>query len=210
MKKMLFGLCFLTMSVAAAAQATFGVKLGPDFSSLRAKSEGNKITSKGLIGAEGGVYVNLPVAPELVFQPALMYVMKGGKYDLGQGYTQTQRLHYISLPLDLLYRPPMPYQSGSWYVGGGPYLAYGVSGKISQDVSNNYSVDPFKNYGDGAALKRFDAGAHVQVGYEMSSGFNVGLNAAIGLLNIATEGNSQHSFHNTALGLTLGYAWHTH
>lgn len=208
MKKIVLVAIVVCFSVAAFGQTTFGVKAGPDFSSLSMKTNGAKISSKGLIGVQAGVYANISAASQLVVQPALMYSGKGGKYDLGAGDMQTQRLHYLVLPIDLLFTPEMPDGSGSWFVGAGPYLAYGISGKISDDnPSGSSSVDPFKDYGGGAALKRFDAGADVQVGYEMASGFNFGLSADLGLMNLASSGNQQGTAHNTSFAVLLGYTF---
>lgn len=206
MKKLILAGTALFFSIGAFAQTTFGIKAGPDFSSLAKKIQGSKITSKGLIGLEGGVYANIPAAPELIVQPALLYSGKGGQYNI-DGYNQTQRLNYLTVPIDLLYKPEMPNGSGSWFVGAGPYFAYGFSGKVSDNSPNSTTADPFKNYGGGASLKRFDAGADVQVGYEMASGFNIGLSADLGLLNIAATGNQQGTSHNTSFAILLGYTF---
>lgn len=207
MKKIIFLAAGVFLSVYGFAQTTFGIKAGPDFSSLSMKSDGSKTTSKGLIGVEGGVYANLPVAPQLVVQPALLYTGKGGKYNLGEGYVQTQRLNYITLPIDLLYEAAMPNGSGTWFFGAGPYLAYGLSGKVTDNSPTPSNINPFKDYGEGAALKRFDAGADVQIGYEMPSGFNMGLSADLGLMNLAASGNQQGTAHNTSFAILLGYTF---
>lgn len=205
MKKAILLLALITAGFTGFAQTTYGVKVGPNFSTMNSKGSG--ITSKGLIGIEGGVYANLPVMPDLEVQASLLYSGKGGKYNFSEGYQQTQRLNYLTLPLDLLYRPEMADGSGSWFLGGGPYIAYGVSGKESSDAPGSSSADPFKAYGGSAALKRLDAGAHVQVGYEASGGFNISLNGGFGLLNIVKQGTSQKGTKNTAFSILLGYTF---
>jgi hypothetical protein len=206
-KKLIFILLTLCMAETVFAQTTFGIKAGPDFSSVTTKTSGNKSTSNGLIGVEAGVYGDFPVAQELYIRPSLMYAGKGGRYNLGEGYVQTQRLNYITLPVDVLYKAEIPGGSGAWFAGAGPYAAYGISGKTSDNSPGSVSYDPFKSYSGSSFLNRFDAGAHVQVGYEMAGGFNVGINAALGLMNIATQGNSKRGARNTTFGLTLGYTW---
>lgn len=214
-KNIFFGLfCLATVFIvtpfAANAQAVFGVKAGPDFSSIATKTNGtggSKVTSNGLIGVEAGVYAQIQAAQQIVIQPALMYDGRGGKYPLSGGYIQTQRLNYLTLPIDVLFKPEMPNGSGSWYLGAGPYLAYGIAGKISDNQSSSDNVDPFKNYGNGAQLNRFDAGAHVQLGYEMATGLNIGLDASLGLMNIAAHGNMNNTTHNTSFGITVGYTF---
>lgn len=196
---------------------TFGIKVGPSFSSMTTKTNGDKNTSDMLVGLEGGVYANLPIAPQFYIQPSLMYEGKGGKetYDNGgvSGEAKT-RLNYLTLPIDFLFKPEMPNGSGAWIIGVGPYFGYGLSGKTKLsgevgDVGGSASYDPFKDGGsdNDAALKRFDAGANVQLGYEMANGFNIGLNANLGLVNIANNGDDDNSARNTNFGVTLGYTF---
>jgi len=209
MKKIIFTMAALCVAGATFAQATFGVKVGPSFSSVATKSDGHKETSKMLVGVAGGVYANLPIAPEFYVQPSLMYEGKGGKEstDIGGTNIDTKvRLNYLTLPIDLLFKPEMPNGSGSWIIGVGPYLGYGISGKSSVSGVSG-STDPFKGGSDDASLKRFDAGANVQLGYEMASGFNIGLNAELGLINALNHGDSDNSFRNTSFGVTLGYTF---
>lgn len=198
-----------SISYQAEAQTNFGIKAGPDFSSITTKTSGTSGfsgTSNGLVGLEAGVYAEIPAAKQIVIQPALLYDGKGGKYNIG-GYVQTERFNYLTIPIDILFKPEMPNGIGSWYLGAGPYLAYAISGKISDTQSSSDNIDPFKNYGNGAQLNRFDAGAHVQVGYELSSGLNIGLDASLGLMNIATHGNLNNATHNTSFALTVGYTF---
>ncbi len=191
------------------SSTTFGIKVGPSFSSMTLGSKDDKETSDMLIGLEGGVYANIPVAPQFYIQPSLMYEGKGGKQSVTDGEVKI-RLNYLTLPVDFLFKPKMPNGSGSWVLGVGPYIGYGFSGKVSSELLEGASYDPFKGIGgsdasSGAIYKRFDAGANVQLGYEMSNGFNIGLNANLGLLNIINGGNS--SVKNTNFGITLGYTF---
>lgn len=190
---------------------TYGVKVGPSFSSMATKTNGDKETSDMLVGLEGGVYANIPIAPQFYIQPSLMYEGKGGKQSVTGGEVK-MRLNYLTLPIDFLFKPEMPNGSGSWIIGVGPYLGYGISGSTSSDLLDG-SYDPFKEVGgeggttSEALLKRFDAGANVQLGYEMANGFNIGLNANLGLINIANNGDDDNSIKNTNFGVTLGYTF---
>lgn len=207
MKKVVFTLAALCVAATAFSQTTFGIKAGPNFSSTTAKSSGDKNTSKMLVGLEGGVYANIPLAPEFYVQPSLMYEGKGGKNS--KDFDVKTRLNYLTLPIHFLFKPAMPNGSGSWMIGVGPYLGYGLSGKTSVDADSiQYSFNPFSDddLGTGdAALKRFDAGASVLLGYEMANGFNIALNAELGLINALNNGDSDNSFRNTSFGLTVGY-----
>lgn len=194
------GITLFSAPNASAQSTTFGIKVGPDFSSLASKSNNTKETSKMLVGLAGGVYANIPIAPQFYVQPTLMYEGKGGTDKQTDVKT---RLNYLTLPIDLLFKPEMPNGSGSWIVGIGPYFGYGLSGKISGTAGGTtLNEDPFKSNG---FYKRFDAGANVQLGYEMAGGFNIGLNTDLGLVNILTNGNSSNSARNTSFGVSVGY-----
>ena len=195
------------MDYGTMPTTTFGVKVGPSFSSMTSKVGGDKNTSDMLVGIEGGVYANIPIAPQFYVQPSLMYEGKGGK-ESSDGVDEKVHLHYLTLPVDFLFKPEMPNGSGAWIIGVGPYFGYGLSGKVKSDGETG-DINLFDEGGaDGdAALKRFDAGANVQLGYEMVNGFNIGLNANLGLVNIANGGDSDNSTRNTNFGITLGYTF---
>ncbi len=196
---------------------TFGIKAGPSFSSMTSKTNGEKNTSEMMVGVEGGVYANIPIAPQFYIQPSLMYEGKGGKEtyeDNGVSRKFKTRLHYLTLPIDFLFKPEMPNGSGAWIIGVGPYLGYGISGKSKLsgavgDFEGSSSFDPFKEdvMGGDPTLNRFDAGANVQLGYEMANGFNIGLNANLGLINLQKNGDNDNSARNTNFGVTLGYTF---
>src|SRR5699024_5065568 len=88
-------------------------------------------------------------------QPSLMYEHKGAKMSemvsntSNAGLTSELGLGYLTLPVDLLFKPQMPNGSGSWIIGVGPYVGYGISGKMS--LSSDQSEDelevgdPFKH-----------------------------------------------------------------
>lgn len=210
MKKLIFSAVAIFIAGAGFAQSaatssqpiSFGIKAGPDFSSYTSKVGGNKETSKMLVGLEAGVYANISLADEFYFQPSLLYTGKGGTAKNSDVKT---RLSYLELPLDFLFKPDIG-QGNKFIVGVGPYVAYGLGSKVSGGAVGS-SYDAFKTGGanNSGALKRFDAGANVQLGYEMLNGFNVGLNTDLGLVNILNNGDSNNSFRNTSFAVTVGY-----
>jgi hypothetical protein len=204
MKRLVMVVWCVALAGSALAQTAFGVLAGPEFSSLTSKMNGAKTTTHMLAGVAAGAYVRLPLAHAFSVQPSLLYEGKGGSQQQS-GYKVKTRLNYLTLPVDFLYMPVSAGpSSGQWMVGLGPYLAYGLSGKISGGPSLvDVSGDPFR---DGAgAQKRFDAGADVMAGYSFDTGFSVSLHADLGVLNLAHEGNSQNGLRNTAFKVLLGY-----
>lgn len=210
MKKIAFMLAAVCLATAAFAQTSFGIKAGPNFSSYSVKTGGTKETGKIIAGLSGGVYATVPIARKFNIQPSLMYAGKGGK---GKEFDTKVRLNYLTLPVIVLFKPGMSGGSGSWMVGAGPYIGYGLSGKITRGVNDStsafaYSSDPFKKQGAAdALLRRFDLGGDVELGYETAYGFNISLNGAFGVNNIMNHGNSDNFMHNTSFSIMIGYIW---
>lgn len=187
------------------AQAVFGVKAGPLFSNMTTRIDGSKFNNQMIIGLTGGVYARLPLSSEFYVQPALLYKGKGNTQEM-QGYKVKTKLNYLTLPVDFLFKLEMPSAEGVWFLGLGPYFAYGVSGKVTGGPDSwNVNGDPFKDI--SGSINRFDAGADILVVYEMASGLNFGLNAELGVLNLADHGDRKNSVRNTSFGLTLGYTF---
>jgi hypothetical protein len=209
------------------AQVEFGVVAGPNFQNMVGKdADGDKLTNGMIVGFHAGVKANIPIAPDFYFQTGLLLSQKGSRNNevliavkaASDEYNTTTRISYIDVPLHLLFRPE--FGSGHILVGFGPYVAVGLFG--SQDVDYGSSVptmeqkikfkgeitdDEFWQM-DNAYYKRFDAGADIFVGYEMSMGLWFRLNAQLGLLNMIsdiTDYEGEANLKNTGFGLSVGY-----
>ncbi|MCL6523668.1 MAG: PorT family protein [Thermoflavifilum sp.] len=186
-------------------KASFGIKVGPNFSSVTTKLSGSKETSNLLTSVSGGIYVNLPLAPEFYLQPALLFEQKGGKKVYGSHSNEQFRLNYFTLPINFTFAPTVG--TGQWLVGFGPYLGYGISGTHSGSFADSlitFSQDPFTG---NNGLKRFDAGLDVMIGYQMASGIYLGVQTELGLVNLLKQGDSNNSFRNTSFQATIGYTF---
>ncbi len=201
------------------AKMSFGVLGGLNFQNLNGKAaNGDKLTNDMILGYHAGVNVQIPIVPEFYFQPGLLLSTKGAKNTstfLGTTYTDTYKLTYLEVPLNFVYKGALG--NGFVMVGFGPYLGYGIGGKvlskggsISDDRKIKFksvvetSDDPSVPY-----FKAFDAGANIFAGYEMASGIFVQLNTQFGMLKINPEvkslTNDKSSVKNTGFGLSLGY-----
>lgn len=199
MKKVLLSVAAMFIAGATFAQVKFGVVAGPQFSSQTYKVNGSKETSDLLTGLRGGLTVDLPLADEFFIQPSLLYSGKGGKEKVG-GLTFTERIHYLQLPVNFLFKPEVG--SGNLYIGAGPYFAMGLGGKMEGELNGSVISNDIDWDND---RKRFDAGANFQFGYELPAGLNFGLYADLGLVNIRQNGDSDNSRRNTSFGVTAGY-----
>ena len=91
-------------------------------------------------------------------------------------------------------------------MGFGPYVAYGVGGKVENaGIENDVKFE--KEAGNAANtvyFKPFDAGANILFGYEFSNKLSAQLNAQLGLVNINAYDNDA-KLKNTGFGVSLGY-----
>ena len=214
MKRMLMVASAIALTVMASAQTTegtsFGFKAGVNFQNLTGKDvNGDKLDNKLKAGLALGVNAQIPVATDFYIQPGVEFNQKGAKSNDGN---YTTSLSYIDIPVSLVYKPMLG--TGRLILGFGPYVGFGVSGKVkgggsTADVKfdNDITISDF-NTGN-AYFKRMDAGANFLAGYEMSSKLSLQLNAQLGLVKINPKieevPNDQSSVKNTGFGLSLGY-----
>jgi len=197
------------------SKMSFGIQGGVNLQNLNGKDfSGDKLENDLLTGFHGGVNVMIPIAPEFYFQPGLMYSKKGAKSTYGS-IKSTTNLSYIEMPLNLVYKAALG--NGSFMLGFGPYVAYGIGGNVKTEggaLSLDQDVE-FTNVvesGDPLLVpyyKAFDAGGNIFAGYEMANGIFVQLDTQFGMLNINPEykalTDDKSSTKNTGFGLSLGY-----
>lgn len=201
MKKVLLSAAALLVASLSFGQAKWGIVAGPQFSSITSKNavvNSGKETSSILTGVRAGITVDIPLADEFYIGTGLLYSGKGGK-DKNSDVKTT--LSYLELPVHFMFKPEVG--AGRLVLSAGPYVAYGMGGKIK-----NTGLGDLKVYDDEALLlkqKRFDAGAGINIGYEMPMGLYFGLNTDLGLINTADNTNNDRSFKNTSFGVSVGY-----
>jgi len=194
---------------------SFGLLGGVNFQTLTGLDHsGNKLANDLLTGYHVGANVQIPIAPEFYFQPGLLYSLKGAKNTSGELTTVT-KTSYIELPLNFVYKGKLG--NGYVMVGFGPYVAYGIGGKVTTtggevtletDVSFQNTVslsDPVLD----TYFKKIDAGANIFAGYEMAGGLFLQLNTQLGLIKVNPENawfsDDKASVKHTGFGLSLGY-----
>jgi hypothetical protein len=222
MKKNLFltGLAIVCLIPLLQAQKpagiTFGIRAGVNFQNFNGKdSQGDKLKNDMIVGFNAGVNVELPIAPEFVLQPGLLFSIKGTKNTQGST-TGKLTADYIELPVNFIFKPVLG--NGRLLLGIGPYIAYGIAGKVklSDSGTDVEKKIKFENkltesqlLDDEYYLRPFDAGANLLAGYELNAGISFQLNVQLGLLktNPGYDGDSgdKQSVKNTGFGISAGY-----
>lgn len=196
---------------ASLSSTTFGVRAGVNFQNINGKdASGNNLDYGISTGFHMGANAEIPVGTGSYFQPGILYSLKGAKLD--KSADTKLKISYIEVPLNYVYKPTLG--TGQLILGFGPYVGFGIGGKVRNDNTKNdiefkstiSAANPSRPY----TYKRFDAGANALAGYQFANGISLQLNTQLGLVNINPEfegniPNDKSKAKNTGFGLSLGY-----
>lgn len=184
MKWILFSIT-LIFGISAYSQVTYGVKGGLnlanqvmeiEFEDIKVGRDGKYIPSFHV----GGL-ADIKLSNRFSIRPELIFTGKGSKFkeedDNGNTSTATFRPYYLEIPVTLLFNHELSNGTGI-YAGLGPYLSYGLFGKVKSD-------DQEENIFEDEGLKRFDAGLYYQGGVKLGSGVFLNFAFAHGFANTA-------------------------
>ena len=168
-----------------------------------------------------GVGADIGVGGNWALPPTLFFVRKGMSNssevrsdDIGMKGDLTLNAYYLELPVMAAYRIPLERMDVVLYAG--PYLAYGVGGKVKSTVTGREDSDePVRKitesqsvFGNGG-LKRFDSGLGLGMDLEFGR-FIAGINVNIGLVNLARTKDFDYdeddiAVRNLAAHISFGY-----
>ncbi len=144
----------------------------------------------------GNAFDNESKNTDWTLMMGLQYIGKGYKFN-GTGSKAKIHLNYLEVPAYITYLHPS--SSGSLFVGLGPYIAYGIGGKIKSD---GFSIKSFGENNGG--YKRFDLGLGASVGYLMNNGLSFHLSYEMGLANVVYA-SQDYTAKNRTISLNIGY-----
>ncbi len=203
-------------TIANSSGTTFGLKAGINFQNIYGDDEdGNKLDGSLAMKWNAGVNAEIPVATDFYFQPGLTIGTKGAKFKLGANNVALN-LYYLDIPMNFIYKPLVG--NGHVMLGFGPYIGFGIGGKIILENGNN-DIESDVEYRNKVSIaeqasattfyKRMDAGANILAGYEFSNRISFQVNSQIGLANISPEyegvSSSKEKTKHIGFGLSLGY-----
>ena len=200
-------MAFLLLGTHANAQIRVGLKAGVNASTIH----GSGVAVNPRLGLQGGVLVDIPMTKSFSLQPALVVSTKGYKVDfevtnttglLSSPITNLTRLVYAEVPVLALFRARIS-PSIRFYGGVGPYVALGLSGKLSSTYSLLGEQGVVFNSGrvTSNSYRRVDYGASAAAGLEVKR-FLIGLNYTYGLVDLGSA--TFEAYHRT-LGVTVGF-----
>ena len=199
-----------TVSMTKNNGTTVGVHAGVNMFNINGKTAtGVELNNKLNTGFTGGVDVAIPLGGGAYLQPGVDFTQKGTETENGIKTT----LNYVDIPVSFVYKPIVG--TGNLVLGFGPYLGFGVGGKVTSANGASTKVEYRDTYdraipSSTLQLRRSDAGANFIAGYEFANSLSLNLKAQLGLKDInpdmGNEGaNNQLRYRNTGFGLTVGY-----
>jgi Outer membrane protein beta-barrel domain len=203
----------LCSATSAQAQLTFGPRVGLnatkiqyDFGDFRAPETSLRT------GLQAGLSLNAQFG-KLAVQPSLLFTQRGGKSTATGSTTyadttrtfdfrNTARLHYLELPVNLVYSTKGA--QGGFQVFAGPYVALGLNGRTNSDVDITTQSGAQRTTSSGAVTYRasftnkrgkvshvdyiqaLDAGLNFGVCYKLG-GLQAQLGYGLGLRNMILD-----------------------
>jgi len=194
------------VTTTTTQRTTFGLRAGVNLTNINGKDiSGNNSSNKLKVGFNAGVNAEIPLAPSFYFQPGLLYSTKGANNFEGVSNGDLT-LDYVEVPLNLIYKAGLGV-TGNVLLGFGPYVAYGVGGKLNSDLGDvnvKFKKDADLSNTDAAYFKPWDAGLNLLVGYEFAHKVSLQLNAQLGVTDINAY-NTDATYRNTGYGVSIGY-----
>jgi hypothetical protein len=198
---------------------SFGLRGGVNLQNINGKDlNGDKLELNMVLRFHLGAVIGIPVAPNFYFQPGLMFTTKGAKSKdqfLGMDMSVAYNISYLELPLSFVYKPVLG--NGHFFLGFGPYLAYGIGGKAKFTIESTSTEEKIvftKEYEslnpyDWKYFKHLDYGGNLFFGYELNNGISFQVNTQLGFAKINAENitlpGNKSEFRNTGYGLSIGY-----
>jgi hypothetical protein len=206
MKNIILLVAMLSLCVGILfAQPVYGVRAGLNMASLTGEDNMDDYGSK--IGLHIGAMMQYPVAPSIIFQPELLYTMKGATAEFDYGIYGKDELtwshNYLEIPMLIKYNVEMPTVKIQPYIGPSVGILVSAKGKAetSGDESKSSTTTDIKEY-----MNTLELGLNLGVDAIVMQNIMVGLRFDMGLSKIAKEDEGyQSKLKNNVIMLNFGY-----
>ncbi|MDT3740976.1 MAG: porin family protein [Candidatus Kapabacteria bacterium] len=191
----------------------FGIKAGLNLSDMYNKRDQEEVQSNMKPGFHIGATAEFPISKMFAFESGILLSNKGYKVDISEtqgGVTATIKqnvsMYYLDIPITAkLY---LPVGSAKFCFLAGPYLALGLSGTATTELTVNGQTqkkDEDVNFGsDEDELKPLDYGLIFGAGIEFSN-FTFGINYNLGLANLLNNTEFNSTINHKVIGISAGY-----
>lgn len=217
MKKLFLVAVAFVMGSAAYAQTSsvgntkFGLKAGVNLPKYKYENKNGSYDSETNTNFHLTGYADVPLAGALSLQPGISLQGKGAKITNSLGEVKHDVMS-IEIPVNFVGH--LPAGPGNFFIGVGPYVGFNISGKQkSTGTIFGFTAESERDlkFGNDANddLKSVDFGLNGLVGYQFTSGFNIGAGYGLGLSNLIpdSEPNGSTKINNRVLSFSVGFAF---
>ncbi|HLO90717.1 MAG TPA: porin family protein [Lentimicrobium sp.] len=208
MKKFVFIVIAVILTLPTYSQVKCGLKLGADFSVMRAFADGEKAPDslqRRLTSPRLGFFVEIPVNDFLFIQAGFNTAVKGYKFDFihykNDQYVETedtQLLLYIDFPVTIGYKYDMG--DAKLFALAGPALSYNLYATQLYKYKGEYD-NVHQTVGSDGDILPIELCGKIEGGIEVNR-FMFSASYSMGLSNLAPENPWDMTLKSNVIGLT--------
>lgn len=209
MKKLLFicvGLLMGTVAFAQTSSLGFGLKAGVNFPKYNFSGSNSNFETNSSTNFHVTGFLDAPLGRNFSVQPGISLQGKGGELLSSSVGTVTQNTMWLEVPVNLVAKVPMG--NSNFFIGAGPYIGFGLSGKNKYD-SDWVSAEEEFEFGSDGTLKSTDFGVNFIAGFHLGQGFLIHAGYGLGLSDIRASNNEffpEDRLTNRVFSVGLGFA----
>jgi hypothetical protein len=189
-----------------ASKIGYGLKAGVNLTQYHLTKESTATETKNITNFQVTGYLEAPLGSRFLLQPGISIQGKGGKNTVATTAVKQNTL-WLEVPVNLLVKLPAS-PTSHIYLGGGPYLGFGLSGR-NEIVTPTQTSKGDVHFGNDVTdnLTTTDFGVNLLAGIQLNSGFNVGVGHGIGLKSItpSNANNIVSNIYSRVISFTVGY-----
>jgi len=162
-------------------------------------------------------YGDIPISSNFSFQPGLSLQGKGAELYDDDTFEIKDNTMWIEVPLNLVAKLPISANGTHFFLGAGPYAAYGIAGErttkykeatLTHNKGDKISEDIEFGDKEGKDLKSLDLGVNFLGGVQLSNGFNIGAGYGLGINDLRPKNTTNDGkLTNRVLSFSLGYSF---
>jgi opacity protein-like surface antigen len=180
-KLLLISILFFAPFIGQSQEMGFGIKGGLNFANL----SGDDVDDIGSrTGFHLGLLAEFGLSPNFSIQPEVLYSAQGAKED-----DMTWKLDYLTIPVMVKY-----YATDGLSIEAGPYIGFNTTSEVEFDGETLDLKDETEST---------DFGLGLGLGYELPMGVLFQARYAIGLSDIASDGDAKNSVFQLSVGYKL-------
>jgi hypothetical protein len=214
----------LLLCFSVQAQRTKPVlRVGVNLANISTKANGRFDQANQITSIQGGIVGDIHLASVVYLQPGILLTGKGSKFQSGKSgdaafYKGTTKPFYVELPLTLLLKSP---GRNKFFVGAGPYIAFGAFGKneidgmvgivpLHRERNIRFSDDDpstmtFEESAGIGVMKKVDYGFNGTAGFEVR-GVILAAQFGYGLAKLQSGSSNNNDYNkNRVISFTIGF-----